>query len=250
MNSPIQFSHPWVGSPCEAENVSTLHYRIDSEKSVITANLFASVSYNQVVRTSGILLPIQSLPHDNSPGSLRSACVEAIGAFSSMGLGIWQILPLNPPDFVGSPYASPSAFALDPDLLVPLAGDMPDPTPEDVDNWLAHNKWAESWSLYRLLKSKDSRSWTHWGLFSNPDKEMLESLRLENYQAYENELITQWKLAVSIKEIERTAKSCGILLMGDLPLYVAHDSADVWSNKGLFNVELDGSPIRVVRRPS
>ena len=249
MNTPIQFNHPWVYSPCEAENVSTLHYRIDSEKSVITANLFASVSYDQVVRTSGILLPIQSLPHDNSPGSLRSACVEAIGAFSSLGLGIWQILPLNPPDFVGSPYASPSAFALDPDLLDPLAGDMPDPTPEDVDNWLAHNQWAEAWSLYRLLKSKDSRSWTHWGLFSNPDIEMLESLRMENYQAYENELITQWKLAASIKEIERTAKSCGILLMGDLPLYVAHDSADVWSNKGLFNVELDGSPIELSGAP-
>ena len=46
MNFPIQFNHPWVGSHCEAENVSTLHYRIDSEKSVITANLFASVSYN------------------------------------------------------------------------------------------------------------------------------------------------------------------------------------------------------------
>lgn len=46
MNSPFQSNHPWVGSPCEAENVSTLHYRIDSKKSVITVNLFAFVSYN------------------------------------------------------------------------------------------------------------------------------------------------------------------------------------------------------------
>ena len=119
---------------------------------------------------------------------------------------------------------------------------MPDPTPEDVDNWLAQNQWAEAWSMYRILKSKDSRRWTRWGSFSNPDKEMLDSLKMENYPTYENELMTQWKLAVSIHEIERRANACGIMIMGDLPLYVAHDSADVWSNKGLFNVELDGSP--------
>ena len=70
---------------------------------------------------------------------------------------------------------------------------------------------------------------------------MLDSLKMENYPTYENELITQWKLAVSIHEIERRANACGIMIMGDLPLYVAHDSADVWSNRGLFNVEDDGS---------
>ena len=201
------------------------------------------------MRTSGILLPIQSLPHDNSPGSLRLACFDAIEAFKSLGLGVWQILPLNPPDFVGSPYASPSAFAIDPNLLVPMAGDLPDPTIEDVDNWLAQNQWAEAWSMYRILKSKDSRSWTRWGSFSNPDKEMLDSLKMENYPTYENELITQWKLAVSIHEIERRANACGIMIMGDLPLYVAHDSADVWSNRGLFNVEDDGSPIELSGAP-
>ena len=201
------------------------------------------------VRTSGILLSIQSLPHDKSPGSLRRACYDAIEAFSSLGLGIWQILPLNPPDYVGSPYASPSAFAIDPDLLGPLTGDLPDPAPEEVHSWRTSNQWVEWWSLYRILKSKDSRSWTHWGEFSDPDEEMLESLKRQNHDAFTNEINTQCKLSKAIEAIEHEARSNGILLLGDIPLYVAHDSADVWCKKGLFNVGSDGAPVELSGAP-
>ena len=111
------------------------------------------------MRTAGILLPIQSIPRSDAPGAHREACIRAIDALASCGAGIWQILPLNPPDFVGSPYASPSAFAMDPELLHGLAGDIRDPSKHVLGAWLENSEWADSWALFRILKSIDQRSW-------------------------------------------------------------------------------------------
>lgn len=174
------------------------------------------------------------------PGGLREACLRAIDTFASFGLGVWQILPLNPPDFVGSPYASPSAFALDPQLLHGLAGDIPDPSRSDLDSWLAISEWADSWALFRILKSINPRSWVDWGHWSNPSAKELDRLRLDNEEDYWREIGIQWKLDRAMELIETHARKNGILMLGDIPLYVAHDSADMWNSKELFNIGPNG----------
>ena len=195
------------------------------------------------MRTAGILLPIQSIPRDDAPGSLREASIRAIDAFASSGIGVWQILPLNPPDFVGSPYASPSAFAMDPELLHGLAGDFSDPSRHDLDAWLENSEWADPWALFRILKSIDPRSWVKWGPWSNPSVRDLERLRSDNEEHYWREISIQWKLENAMRSIETHARENGVLLLGDIPLYVAHDSADTWHSKELFNIGPNGEPL-------
>ena len=146
------------------------------------------------------------------PGGLREACVRAIDTFASFGLGVWQILPLNPPDFVGSPYASPSAFALDPELLHGLAGDISDPSRSDLDSWLAISEWAHSWALFRILKSINPRSWVDWGRWSNPSVKELDRLRLDNEKDYWREIGIQWKLDQAMELIETHARKNGVLM--------------------------------------
>ena len=192
------------------------------------------------MRVAGILLPVQCIPYDESPGGLRKACLDTVDTLSRSGIGIWQILPLNPPDFVGSPYASPSAFALDPNIVNSMAGDFPEPTSEELETWESQNQWAESWAAYRVLKSRNQSSWTEWGEWRNPSKLELRRLIKENIDLYKSELCVQWKLDKSIEMIRSYAEKSGILLMGDIPLYVAYDSADVWQNKELFNVSPEG----------
>ncbi|MFA6391294.1 MAG: 4-alpha-glucanotransferase [Patescibacteria group bacterium] len=74
-------------------------------------------------RQSGILLHITSLPSPYGIGDLGKEAFRFIDFLSMSGQSIWQILPLTIPDSIGSPYASPSAFAgnwllISPDELV------------------------------------------------------------------------------------------------------------------------------------
>jgi len=68
-------------------------------------------------RVSGLLLPVSALPSRWGIGSLGAEADRFAEFLSRCGQSCWQILPLTVPDFVRSPYASPSAFAGDPMLI-------------------------------------------------------------------------------------------------------------------------------------
>lgn len=63
-------------------------------------------------RSSGVLMPLSSLPSKYAIGVMGDETKKFIKNISDMGFSYWQVLPLNPPDFYGSPYASNSAFAI------------------------------------------------------------------------------------------------------------------------------------------
>lgn len=68
-------------------------------------------------RSSGILLHPTSLPGDLGVGDLGSVAREFVDRLAECGQSWWQVLPLHPTDFMGSPYAAPSAFAGNPVLI-------------------------------------------------------------------------------------------------------------------------------------
>jgi 4-alpha-glucanotransferase len=82
-----------------------------------------------------------------------------------------------------------------------------------------------------------------WGLWSDPSNRDIDHLRSDNEEHYWREIIIQWKLEQAMKSIETHARENGVLILGDIPLYVAHDSADVWHSKELFNMGSDGEPL-------
>ena len=94
--------------------------------------------------------------------------------------------------------------------------------------WLENSEWADSWA-FRILKSLDPRSWVKWGRWSDPSAQELDRLRSDNEEQYWRGCI-QWKLEHAIL-IETHARENGVLILGDIPLYVAHDSADMWNSK-------------------
>ena len=73
-------------------------------------------------RSSGVLLHPTALPGSPVCGSFGEPSRRWINLLADHNIGVWQLLPLAPPDSTGSPYSSPSCFALNPWFLD--AGDL------------------------------------------------------------------------------------------------------------------------------
>jgi 4-alpha-glucanotransferase len=204
-------------------------------------------------RSCGILLHPTSLPGPNGIGELGSAAFTFIDFLERAGQKIWQVLPLGPTGYGDSPYQSFSAFAGNP-LLIDLerllqAGyltksdfdDRP-PFPDDRVDF----GWVLQWKLPMLARAAerfykcgpeaaDFRSFeakhAHW---LDPFVRFMAGKQPhpESAQRYwQFEFFRQW---TAVKEY---ANRRGIRIMGDMPIYVAGDSADVVSHPELFQEE-------------
>ncbi|MGL4572592.1 MAG: 4-alpha-glucanotransferase [Clostridium sp.] len=102
--------------------------------------------------------------------------------------------------------------------------------------------WLEDYSSYMAIKEKfNLKSWREWDDFNivsrkeealKKYKEELKD-RIEYYNFVQYEFFKQWNLLKSY------ANEKGIKIIGDLPIYVADDSADMWSNPNMFKVDKD-----------
>ena len=154
------------------------------------------------------------------------------------GLSVWQVLPLNPPDRYHSPYNCSSVFALNPEFArhpaVPLSS-APPRTPERS----AAGPWLEDYALFEMARSRLGSDWRFWpsGLKHRRAAD-LERLRADSKSLAE--IIEQQQIAQAhVLAIRQAANDRGILLFGDMPLYPAYQSADVWACPGLFDLNED-----------
>lgn len=116
---------------------------------------------------------------------------------------------------------------------------------------LNHHHWLEDYCLFRALKSyHDEVPWTEWepGAAARKDyvltyyrKILEEDMNYHRFLQYE--FFRQW---LSLKEY---ANKKGVGIIGDLPIYVAHDSSDVWVHRKLFCLDKKGNPIKVAGVP-
>jgi len=203
-------------------------------------------------RAAGILLHPTSLPGPNGNGELGPDALRFLDFLAESGLKIWQVLPLGPTGYGNSPYQCFSAFAGNP-LLIHV-----DATPEDfpadsVDfpRVIAHKQqllrqataslapdpdflaeqawWLEDYARFMALKQANGGiAWTDWTTQVAP-AEAVEHFRRE-----------QWLFFSQFRALRVACKERGIQLMGDIPIYVAHDSADVWANPSLFKLDEQG----------
>ena len=106
------------------------------------------------------------------------------------------------------------------------------------------NAWLPDWTLYAALKEKHGgKSWTAWPAdVASRDRDAIADVRLDladeiRYQAYVQLLFfAQWA------DVREAADARGIRIMGDIPIYVAGDSADVWANREIFQLDEHGEP--------
>tara|TARA_B100000700_G_scaffold312596_1_gene396411 strand:- start:127 stop:1659 length:1533 start_codon:yes stop_codon:yes gene_type:complete len=240
----------------------------------------------------GVLLHPTSLPSKEICGTLGQSCLRFLESLNSNGIKIWQFLPLSPPDSIGSPYSSPSSFALNPWLIdssslidqgyisVDFNSDsfLKDHNSSTgrfdfekadlraskvskmlIDNWskqskerhssfnlwFKNNLWIEDHAcFYELKKQNDLKPWWEWPKeYSIRDKNTISNWKKNNRNILLSYALMQWHLDKQWKLIKNYAEKLNIILFGDVPFYVAKDSADVWGNQNLFAINSDGNSL-------
>ncbi len=117
-----------------------------------------------------------------------------------------------------------------------------------------HADWLPDWTLYAALKeAHHGLPWWDWqteqGALARRDPEALAAARDRHAQAIEAHAFIQWCFDTQLAALRETARTAGVALMGDLPIFVAHDSADVWARPGLFLLDDDHQPTAVAGVP-
>jgi 4-alpha-glucanotransferase len=146
-------------------------------------------------RSSGVLLHPTSLPG----GRFGPEAERFVDWLAAAGQSWWQVLPLVPPDEHGSPYKSASAFAGWPGFLAHPGAEV---SPAELDAFRdRHGYWIEGWER-----------------FAGPEA-AADQVRFQR----------EWDA------LRAYAAARGVRVIGDLPIYVSAESADVAEHPELFD---------------
>ncbi|HEX9595877.1 MAG TPA: 4-alpha-glucanotransferase, partial [Anaerolineales bacterium] len=113
------------------------------------------------------------------------------------------------------------------------------------------NAWLDDFALFMTIKSQEElRPWIEWpaALRDREPAAILEAVRhyssTEGYFAFQQFLFfRQWE------KLRKQMRASNISIIGDLPIYCAQDSADVWCRRELFEMDKQGRPMRVAGVP-
>jgi 4-alpha-glucanotransferase len=115
----------------------------------------------------------------------------------------------------------------------------------------AEADWLTDYALFRALKdAHGGRAWHTWPPELRDRKPAaLEAARRNLSTAVASHQFQQW---LFFRQWQRTREAChrrGIRIIGDAPIFVAYDSADVWANRELFKLDAEGRPTHVAGVP-
>ncbi|MBR0277544.1 MAG: 4-alpha-glucanotransferase [Clostridia bacterium] len=227
-------------------------------------------------RKSGVLMHISSLYGNYSIGSFGNEAKEFIDFLSECKFSYWQVLPFCMADDCNSPYQSYSTFAGNPyfvDLeILRSKGLITDEqlnsqrqeqpfsceyvklyhtrihllyeaskkasNIDEINNFIDNNPYLKQFCEFMAYKESNNHlPWYKWTNKSY-DQSILFMWKFIQY-----EFFTQWS------EIKKYANSKNIKIIGDIPIYVSLDSADVWANKEQFLLDEKNIPISIAGVP-
>jgi len=197
-------------------------------------------------RRAGVLVHPTSLPEH--PGGVAGAAAAFVAWARDAGISLWQILPVNPPGHGRSPYGAQSSLAGDPSWF----GDDPHADPVALDSFKqAHAAWLEDWALYAAVKDRQGGApWLAWPeTMRRRDPASLRDARRDLRDEIERHRRMQFVFFERWGAVRVRAREYGVDILGDVPIYVALDSADVWAHQDLFFLDEDGAPTRVAGVP-
>lgn len=228
-------------------------------------------------RTSGVLLHPTSLP---AAGELGPPARAFIDFLARAGQRWWQMLPVAPPGYGESPYSAESAFAGSPKLVsgARLVDDGLLPASEvgapkhlqlrtafdtfrarasrssrdAFDTFCAREcAWLDEFALFHALKrAHGDVAWTDWEpRYRDRDPAALRDARGKLADEIALAKFVQHRFALDWADVRAHAASRGIGLIGDIPIFVAHDSADVWQHRELFHLDDAGQPALIAGVP-
>lgn len=229
-------------------------------------------------RRAGVVVPLFSIYSNESLGIGEIPDLKFIVDWcKKTNMSIVQLLPLNDTGCFFSPYDSESSFALDPmylsinkliainlepfqskikalkekysiknqtvnykikneklKLLLEIYKEFNINSNDNFNEFKKENAfWLNDYCKFKALKKENKNlSWEKWSL------PLLPSHLETNFFSW-----IQWQLYLQMKEIKSYANQNNVLIMGDLPFLVSRDSADVWSSKKYFHLNLiSGAP--------
>lgn len=249
---------------------------------------------NQFKRSSGVVMPIFSLPSPYGIGTLGKAAYEFVDALKNAGQSYWQILPLGHTGFGESPYKCFSVVAgnpyfIDLDLLVDqglltkeyilnsgvelnyekinyeillktrlnILYQAFENINSDIKNKIKDFKiknedWILDYALFMAVKKcfKNKPFW-EW------DDNQIKNRNPKTINYYSSVLkkdidfyiFIQYLFFEQWNNLKQYANSNGIQFIGDIPMYPAADSVDVWVNPELFKLKDNLAPKKVAGVP-
>ena len=213
-----------------------------------------------VKQKRGILLPLFSLPSPHGIGSFGEEAYRFIDFLRETNQSYWQILPLCPVGKGNSPYTSLCSFAgeilyIDLNLLVDekLLENKEIPAkdfPENVDYEVVR---GFKMPLLRLASSRFNTKDAEYRDFCKENEYWLKGFAdfMFKREHYEKEFyfITQFLFFKQYNRLHNYANVSDIKIIGDIPFYVAVDSADVFNNPQVFELDEDMKPTLVAGVP-
>jgi 4-alpha-glucanotransferase len=115
----------------------------------------------------------------------------------------------------------------------------------------SNQAWLEDFVLFiAILEQRGGEQWVDWpqGL-ADRDPEALQSAREDLSEQMQRQRVIQFLVHDQWQRLRREARAAGILIFGDLPIFVAHNSADVWAHRHLFRLDAQGQPVVVAGVP-
>ena len=238
-------------------------------------------------RRSAVLLHITALPGPFHKGVLGNEAKTFIDRIASAGFSVWQFLPLGPTHGHGSPYESLSTFAGNPELIdlrdcarqgwLSNCDMVKHPSAKqhavyrrkagrifwqaiesnpDLKNEVEtfHEKnafWLNDFALFSAIKYETGDlPWWQWAdELRNRNPEALMHATLVHHKRIQQIIFEQFLFQRQLSVIKKYAESKDVLLFGDLPIYVAHDSSDVWAHQELFTLNAEGLCTKVAGVP-
>lgn len=236
-------------------------------------------------RRAGVLLHPTSLPCGLELGELGPDAFRFVEFLAAAGMGVWQVLPLGPTHGDLSPYMSPSVHAGNPRLIsmerlcewgwLPkkyLSGPHSQQERhallrearkgfeqaatsvdrEAYEHFLSEQQfWLDDFSLYEALRElHHGRSWVDWPAEVRDRKpKVMAELKNHMTEVIGQACFEQFVFFRQWQELKQFANTRGVELFGDMPIFVAHDSAEVWAHREYFDLDEAGQPLTVAGVP-
>lgn len=235
-----------------------------------------------LVRGSGILMHVTSLPGRSGIGTLGAGARDFVDFLSEAGQHYWQFLPVGPTSAMAShsPYMSFSAFAgnlmfIDLDILAEdglISRQLLEATPHFSEylvdyrtsasfqeeilakafqefsasaptqaylEFCRNESWLDDYALFMALREKHGMlPWHKWDKgAAGREPAALEDWRDKLAARFDFRRFCQFCFFRQWDELKAYANAKEVLLIGDIPVYVAHDSVDVWANRDCFRLD-------------
>jgi 4-alpha-glucanotransferase len=206
-------------------------------------------------RRSGVLLHPTALAAgaaDHAGGALGTAARAFIDWLAAAGYSVWQVLPLGPTGVDASPYWARSDHAGNPRLID--WNEAPDAAAErdDCARFCARAAgWLEDYALFEALAGTHGGApWWEWPApLRDREVAALAAARAALAPQLEQRRVEQWVFDRQWTALRAYAAARGVLVFGDLPIYVAPDSAATWAARAQFQFDSAGRPVAVAGVP-